>query len=213
MKNILTTGIIRCVLVSSIALIAAAPASGAIVFDTLGATPTGTNFTKGPTGFLPYAELGYVFHVPATSDFQLDSLTFSFNSSTSVLAPLEFAAFSVGNGSPQGTLLATFTGPLFPVSTLGTFTPDTPLTLAANTDVFFRFKVANPGGLYRVDSTTTAAGPSDWSFLQSYIGNDMGNWTPALNTPVMQISATAIPEPGSFALLGAAAIFLTRRRR
>ena len=200
-------------LIPSIALFVTATAPAAVVFDTLGMTPTGANYFKGPTGMLPYTELGFLFHIPATSDFQLDSLSFSFNTTANTAAPLELAAFSVGSGTPQGTLLATFSGPLSPVSIIGSYTPDAPLTLAADTDVFFRFKVANPGGLYRVDNTSDTLPTSDWSFVQTYIGNSVGDWTPNLNAPVMQIAATAVPEPGSASLLGAAALVFLRRRR
>jgi hypothetical protein len=197
----------------SIALAATVCAPAAIVFDTLSITPTGANYFKGPTGMLPYIELGWVFHVPATSDYQLDSLTFSFNTTNNTTAPLELAAFSIGTGTPKGALLTTFSGPLFPVSILGTYTADTAVTLPADTDVFFRFKVADPGGLYRVNKTDDPLAPSDWSFVQTYIGNSVGDWTPNPGAPIAQIGATAVPEPGSIGLLGASMLFLVRRRR
>jgi hypothetical protein len=197
--------------VISFAVSAAAHAT--IVFDTTSITPTGANFFKGPTGFLPYTELGFVFHVPSTSDYQIDSLTFSFNTTSNTAAPLELAAFTTGSGTPQGLLLSTFSGPTSPVSMLATYTPDTSFTLPADSDVFFRFKVANAGGLYRVDNTNDPLVPTEWSFVQLYIGNSVGDWTANANAPVMQVAATAVPEPGSLALLGSSALFLLRRRR
>jgi hypothetical protein len=197
----------------ALALTAANSTQAVPVFDTLALTPTGTNYFKGPIGFLPYAELGFVFQVPTTSDYLLDALTFSFNTGTNVTVPLELAAFSIGTGTPQGTLLTTFSGPLFPVSTLGTYTPDSALSLPAGSEVFFRLKVPTSSTLYRVDNTNTSLPSSDWTFAQTYIGNSFGNWTPNVNAPIMQISATAVPEPGTATLLLASALMLVRRRR
>lgn len=195
------------------AILLAATTQAAIVFDTLSATQSGSYIFKGPGGQLPYAELGFTMHVPALSDYQLDSLTFSFGNAVFTSIPFELAAFTTGSGTPQGALLTTFSGPTTASNIEGTFTPDSTLTLAADTDVFFRFKVAATGGTYTMKTTEDILGPSDWSLTQTYIGNILENWTPNARNPMMQVAATAVPEPGTGALLGAAALFLALRRR
>lgn len=187
-------------------------APAAIVFDTLAATHDSTQFFKGPGGFLPYAELGFVMHVPSTSDYQLDSISFSFDGTSLVSSPTEFAAFAIGTGTPQGVLLMTFTGPTAPSGIVGTYTPDSAFTLPADTDVFFRFVVPVSGGVYRMKKTFDVLPTSDWSFGDLYIGNGT-DWTANTGAPLMQVNATAVPEPGSVALLGAAVFLLVGRRR
>jgi len=211
MRPILSTFIRNIAPVAAVSLISAS-ANAAIVFDTLSNTPSSVFFFKGAGGILPYQEFGLVMHVPATSDYQLDSLQFSFDLALQTTTPFELAAFSLGTGTPQGSLLTTFSGNLNASSVIGSYTPNTALTLPAGTDVFFRFKVNSAGGSYRVQSTVDIPGPSDWSFTQSYLGNGT-TWTTTFNTPIMQVNATPVPEPGSAALLAAGTFMLVRRRR
>ncbi|MEK0449946.1 MAG: hypothetical protein RL088_2214 [Verrucomicrobiota bacterium] len=211
MRPILSTFIRNIAPVAAVSLISAS-ANAAIVFDTLSNTPSSVFFFKGAGGILPYQEFGLVMHVPATSDYQLDSLQFSFDLALQTTTPFELAAFSLGTGTPQGSLLTTFSGNLNASSVVGSYTPNTALTLPAGTDVFFRFKVNSAGGSYRVQSTVDIPGPSDWSFTQSYLGNGT-TWTTTFNTPIMQVNATPVPEPGSAALLAAGTFMLVRRRR
>lgn len=212
MKTHFLSSIRHIALTALIAAASAATSNAAIVLDTTALTDTGTQYIKGPGGFLPYAEVGFTLHVPLSSDYQLDSISISFDVATSTTSSLELAAFSTGVGTPEGTLLGTFSGPTNPSGAIATYTPDTAIMLAADTDVFFRLIVPVSGGFYRIDKSTDMPGPSDWSFGDLYIGNGT-DWTANAGTPLIQVSATSVPEPGSIALLGASGLFLIRRRR
>lgn len=211
MRPILSTALRTIAKAAALAMICTS-AHSAIVFDTLSASQSSVVFFKGPGGLLPYQEAGFVMHVPATSDYRIDSLQFSFDIALQTVTPFELAAFTLGTGSPQGSLLTTFSGNLNPSSVVESYTPNTELTLPAGTDVFFRFKVATSGGSYRLQTSVDIPGPSDWTFTDSYLGNGT-TWVQSFNTPIMQVNATPVPEPGSAALLAAGAFMLVRRRR
>ncbi len=124
-------------------------------------------------------------------------------------------------GDEPGNSLGTLTGSLNPVTGgIYTYTPASSLTLSPNTPYFI---VVTAG-------TAIANGAYEWSVASafSYNPNDGwgslgGVWTssdgsswpaPTVGYPLFAITATPVPEPGTFCLFGLGGLcFLWHRRR
>jgi hypothetical protein len=195
-------------------LLLTAPVSAVLVLDNLtGTTPSGTLNFKGTGGFLPYQEIGITLQVDNSSDFQLDSITFDFGGAINTSSPAEVSLWTTGSGSPQGTLIATLTGPGNPSNILATYSPASTVLLSAGAEVFVVLRVPTGSGFYRLDGTADPFVVEDWSFGGAYLRSLTGPWTGIANVPGLQIHATAVPEPAGAAALGIAALLFGARRK
>lgn len=194
-------------------LLLTTPASAVLVLDNLtGTTPSGTFSFKGTGGVLPYQEIGITLQVDNSSDFQLDSITFDFSGAVNTSGPAEVSLWTTGSGSPQGTHIATLTGPGNPSNILATYSPASTVLLSAGAEVFVLLRVPTGSGFYRLDGTADPFVVEDWSFGGSYLRSLAGSWTSIGGTPGLQVNATAVPEPAGAAALGIAALLFGIRR-
>jgi PEP-CTERM motif len=195
-------------------LVLTASSDAAIVLDSItGTTPSGIMSFKGPMGILPYQEFGMLLHVDNASDFTLDSITLDFASAVNTATSMEASLWTAGTGTPQGTFITDLTGATNPSSVIATYTPTSPVTLTADSEVFVLFKVTTGTGFYRINGTTDPWAVEDWSFTDSFLRGSSGGWNSIGSTPRLQVNATPVPEPATAVLLGGAALALGLRRR
>lgn len=134
-----------------------------------------------------------------------------------------FELESDASGNPSGTALFTFTNPTFSGTNLTTykFPAGSPFTLAANTTYWLVGLTTSGSSGWVVSSPST--NPSGVATFNQYkeTTNSGSSWSPLGSTPVLELDGTpmtGVPEPSSFALLGAASAVLSlggwyRRRR
>lgn len=195
-------------------LLLTAPASAVLVLDNLtGTTPSGILSFKGTSGFVPYQEVGITLQVDNSSDFHLDSITFDFGGAINSSSPVEASLWTTGSGSPQGSLIATLTGPGTPNNILATYSPASTVLLSAGAEVFVVLRVPTGSGFYRLDGTTDPFVVEDWSFGGAYLRPLAGSWTAIGNVPGLQVNATAVPEPAGATALGVTALLFGIRRK
>lgn len=150
----------------------------------------------------------------SASSFTLNSVTLNLGNTGDTSGNFFVAIYSNAGGNLPGGSLATLTGNSNP-SSAGQYTyTATGLTLNANTKYWVLAGVSSGSGSYSwIDSgggdPADLAHTGNWSIFtfptttDSYSFNGGASWNPAYGSPYMfSASATAVPEPSTYALLG-----------
>jgi hypothetical protein len=188
------------------------------------------NLTVGPNSFAtsvsgpvegdifappPNLESAFSFFTGGTASF-LDLLELSANVSDHSVG-LQ-ATLSTGSAVPGGTgmtLIGTVT-PVSPtpISQLLSFTPGSPILLAASTRYWIHLTVGSGTGSYTLNNTTSQIIEPGWSLENTYY-YEPGTWTELTSGPQarMRLNVTLVPEPGAVILGGLGTLLLIRRRR
>lgn len=153
-----------------------------------------------------------------STDTTLASIGMAFNSGGSGTG-IVFRLYTAGSGAP-GTLLSTLSTAGAPASggTI-TFTPASAIQLSANT-TYWAVASASSGSSFRA-SITTATGETSadgWSIANNrYATTNSGtSWNSGGNLLRISVSASAIPEPSTYAACAGVAVLglaVWRRRR
>lgn len=150
----------------------------------------------------------------SASSFTLNSFTLNLGGAADTSGNFFVALYSNTGSNLPGSSLGTLSGNANP-STAGQYTyVATGLTLDANTKYWVLAGVSSGNGSYSwIDSNggypADMAHTGNWSIFtsptttDSYSLNGGGSWNPAYGSPYMfSASATAVPEPSTYALLG-----------
>ncbi len=169
---------------------------------------TGTIYASGPPQF--YAQ---EFTTGATSETLSDVIAVLGYASGSFTATASLETNSVD--LPSGTVLTDFNVPSIPAGSPEdeTFTPDTSVTLSADTDYWFVLEATGTDGNYEWDYTNTTQAD-----LPNYAVNDGSGWS--IGAPpgpfLIEADGTPTPEPSSLLLVSAAGmvgLFVALSRR
>ena len=165
-------------------------------------TSTGTAFAVGQTSNPDYRNRAVSFVVPAGPDLILSDFRFAANWFAGTNGTLSAGFYGGSTDLNTATLLASFG----PFTASAQFIPQI-FTATATSNV-----VLIAGSTYFIVLSATNDGSTEWGWQFNNIGQSAGSfvqinggsWTPAINltTPVFDVSASPVPEPGSILLLG-----------
>jgi hypothetical protein len=188
-------------------------ANAATVLTNLGAPVQSTLLVKGTGGFLPPAiEFGFEFTVGG-GDHQLTTITLAVGNHTGSV-PLTVELFGSPTGPDAATLLTSMVGPAQPSNQDATFTPAIPVLLADGETYFLRLSVAGSASTYPIPKTSNPA-VGTFTMERNYQRNAGNSWGTGsvVSHPILEITATAVPEPTTMSFSSAALAILLRRRR
>jgi hypothetical protein len=187
-------------------------APAATVLTNLPGPATSSVLVKGTGGFIPTAiEYGFEFTVNG-GDHQLTTITLSIGTHFGAL-PLTVELYGSPSGPDAATFLTGMTGPSQPVNQLATYSPVLPATLAGGSTYFLRMWVNGNASSYGIQETTTFA-TGTFSMGNNFLRNAGSLWGAGShsNEPLIEIAATAVPEPAAV-MLGCMGVLLILRRR
>jgi hypothetical protein len=156
----------------------------------------GAMFTTGPDGLWDLNSVDLHasdFSTSPTGDFHVSLYTVTFRS----LPDQKIADFTGPNPSTYGSY---------------TYTPTTTVTLQPSTNYYIVASSTTDSGFYVWGATSSApvTGLPGWTLFAGDATTVEGAWgvNPGADTPQMSVNVTAVPEPASIALLGAAGALL-----
>jgi hypothetical protein len=188
--------------VTLLILLGLTPAVGqaAVILGNLGAT-RGGNQSIGPTQW--YAASFTMGSTP----YKLSDVQVTLGNNP--VAGTTFLLETDASGHPSGTVVSTLptNTPAFGSGTTTyTFSPGSPITLAAGTKYWLVGHTPTGGGntAWNNSSSNPAGSGATFSGFASS-GNSGSAWTTATNSVLFQIDGVAVPEPSSLILVGTVA--------
>ncbi len=191
-------------------LVTASPA--AVVLSNFPGPATTTNGTKGTGGVIP-TPIAYGFEFTVGGG-NYDLVTISLDIATHFgSVPLTVELFSSATGPNSATFITAMTGPSQPSNQVATYAPATPVTLVDGATYFLSLSVNGNASSYSINRTSTAA-TGAWTMGNLYTRPGSNPWTAGGFSPetMVEITATAVPEPTA-TLLGCAGLLVALRRR
>ena len=158
--------------------------------------------------------MGQAFTTDA-NNYTLDSVTLQMGAATATGGVFSVSIFSA-NGSNPGSLLETLSGSTSPFGS-GNYTfTSTGLSLAPNNTYHVVAVVTGGLGDYSWQDTSVTSETGPWVFPNYFTTstNQGGGWSQTGASMIMSVTATPIPEPGTYAAVcGALALGLAAWRR
>lgn len=191
-------------------LVTASPA--AVVLSNFPGPATTTNGVKGTGGFIPTPiSYGFEFTVGG-GDYGLVTISLDIGNHLGNV-PLSVDLYSTTTGPNSATLMTSMTGPSQPANQVATYAPDMPVTLVDGATYFVGLSVNGNASSYSINRTSTpATGP--WTMVNFFTRAGSNPWVAGGFSPetMVEITATAVPEPTA-TLLGCAGLLVALRRR
>ncbi len=207
--------------ITLVGLLALSTAHGDIILGNLDAGAANhLPLTVGNQSGLKYRQ-ALLFTMGSTS-FELASVDLGLDLDLGGTPELQIRNTDSGDGSPGSTILASFNSPTpLTGAKFYTFTPRSPLALAANTDYWLYLLESGEDGRfwwYRNNPNITANGPFATFVSHSSSTNAGGTWTGMQSERVnFEINGqVAVPEPAayaSFCLVAVGLFWIARKKR